>query len=155
DGDELEPASRLRRKAKLIAWHQGEARAKPERALPHLSAVIELEPDRWQHYAERAKAYGGYAAMTQGSDRNGLAIKDYSRAIELKGAESWLWRERGLAYQRKREWDKAVADFSVLIGADLQNPAGWGARARAHVGACRWEEALEDYSKAIELNPRS
>lgn len=82
------------------------------------------------------------------------AIQQFTRAIELrKGKFSDASFNRGLAYQEKKEWDKAVADFTAVIAAKPRMADAYLERGRSYTGKGNAQAALADFAKAIELKP--
>jgi len=62
--------------------------------------------------------------------------------------------ERGLAWHDGRQWDKAIAEYTLALRCDPD-----GAHIYTNRGACYraqgdQQAALRDYTRAIELNPR-
>ena len=64
-----------------------------------------------------------------------------------------LFDERGLAYERKGEYDRAVADYTnaIKLADDYRAPSGYIARARALLGSEDYEGASADLARAAKL----
>jgi tetratricopeptide (TPR) repeat protein len=83
------------------------------------------------------------------------AVAAYSKVIELEPGHNGGWCNRGVAYQRLGQWQKAHDDFSraiQLVPTHLY--ALWG-RAEVHGTTGQWAMAIADYDKAIEAAQRS
>jgi tetratricopeptide (TPR) repeat protein len=111
--------------------------------------VIDLHPDRYEAWAERANIY---LRLKQWEE----AIADFSRAVELapKSEASGSYEGRGTAYYWLKQPDKALADFTKALEL---NPSWWGAwawRGLLHREMKEWDKAVADCSKAVELNPQ-
>src|SRR5262249_33076428 len=81
------------------------------------------------------------------------AIGDFDAAIAI-APEFWdAYIDRGLAWVRKGQYDRAIADFTE--GSHSTENAYLALNNRANVYALQSKngDALEDYSRAIELNP--
>ena len=61
--------------------------------------------------------------------------------------------KRGIAYYKKREYDKAIADFSEVIERDSNHAESYYNRGNAYCDNVDFDEAIADYTKAIELKP--
>lgn len=74
-----------------------------------------------------------------------LALKDYTRTIELRPKDPFRYYARGLAYMQQNKYALAQSDFSKAI---LLKPAYanfYLGRARAYSGLEKYESALADY----------
>ena len=100
-------------------------------------------------YYNRGVAYGVIEAILTS------AIEDYTKAIELKPDFAIAYINRGVAYNDKGDHDFAIADCIKAIHlkpnfAEAYNNRGGCLQASQR----RFDRAIEDHSKAIELNPR-
>ncbi|MEP6809823.1 MAG: tetratricopeptide repeat protein [Chthoniobacterales bacterium] len=62
---------------------------------------------------------------------------------------------RGVKYARKKEYDKAIVEFSAAIESQPQDPKNYSNRALSYELSGKLEEAKADYTKAIALRPSS
>src|SRR5438105_10670043 len=62
---------------------------------------------------------------------------------------------KGFEFAKKKEYDKAVAEFTEAIKAEPKDPMNYFNRATAYRGAGKMEEARADFSKAIEMAPNN
>src|ERR1044071_5922730 len=60
----------------------------------------------------------------------------------------------GVEFAKKKEYDKAVEEFSKAIQSEPNDPKNYFNRATAYRGLNKFTEAYGDYSKAIELSPQ-
>jgi Tfp pilus assembly protein PilF len=70
-------------------------------------------------------------------------------AINSKHANAYACR--GLAYVEKKEWDKAIADFTESIRIDPKNYTAYAGRGLAFRGKREWDKAHRDLQNAEEL----
>src|ERR1700682_4955910 len=61
---------------------------------------------------------------------------------------------RGFEFAKKKEYDKAVEEFTKAIEAEPGDSKNYFNRATAYRGLNKLSEAFADYSKAIELAPQ-
>ena len=60
---------------------------------------------------------------------------------------------RGLAYKRKGQWDRAIADFSEAIRLNPDFATAFNNRGNIYYGKGQFDRAIKDYDKAIHLKP--
>ncbi len=60
---------------------------------------------------------------------------------------------RGLAYKRKGQWDRAIADYSEAIRLKSDDAQVFNNRGNAYYHKGHLDRAIEDYDDAIRLNP--
>jgi serine/threonine protein kinase/tetratricopeptide (TPR) repeat protein len=110
--------------------------------------IIELHPDRYEAWHERASVHLQLKQWEK-------AIADLSRAIELAPTNeaSGSYEARGTAYYWLERRDKALADFSKAIELNPSWWGGWAWRGYLHREMEQWDKAVADCSKALELKP--
>ena len=60
---------------------------------------------------------------------------------------------RGLAYKKKGQWEKAIADFSEAINLKPDFVFAFSNRGNAYYGKGLFDRAIKDYDEAIRLKP--
>lgn len=60
---------------------------------------------------------------------------------------------RGLSYERKREWDNAIADFTTVIWREPRSSLALAERGLSYNHKQRTELALRDFDEMVRLNP--
>jgi tetratricopeptide (TPR) repeat protein len=60
---------------------------------------------------------------------------------------------RGLAYKKKGQWDRAIADYSEAIRLKSDVAQVFNNRGNAYYYKGQWDRAIEDYDDAIRLQP--
>jgi len=122
-----------------------------DEAIEHLQALVEARPDEMRGYLALGGVYG--------SRENWRASADlYDRAIErLKEPESADWNifyQRGIAYERLREWNRAEPNFRKALELNPDQPQVMNYLGYSWVDKnMNLEEALEMIQKAVELRP--
>ena len=61
---------------------------------------------------------------------------------------------RGNAYEKKGQYDKAISDYSKAIEINPKYAKAYNNRGIAHAIRGQYEKTISDYNKAIEINPR-
>lgn len=91
-----------------------------------------------------------YAALNQ----HDQAIAALSRCLVTSGSDmAAAYQTRGDCYLEKKEYGKAIADYTAFIAVNLDNPRGYTARARVLKEIGNFDQAIEDMNKAISLEP--
>lgn len=104
---------------------------------------------------ERAQAYRDAFNKNYNNEYLTLAIKDYTRVLELDPKNQLALYERAWAYCLMSEYNSAVTDFSALIKLNPTYEYGsvYQSRGWTYEQLGDLEKALADYDKALELNP--
>jgi tetratricopeptide (TPR) repeat protein len=108
---------------------------------------------------------GGVAAAAQDSPRRECAGRDPDRAIAACNLilerdrlppriRATALRFRGIALSRKREFDRAIADFSTALRIDPDDARLYNLRGVAYRRKGEYDNAIADYNAALRLNPR-
>jgi tetratricopeptide (TPR) repeat protein len=125
---------------RAIAWYN---KKEPDRSIADFTKLLELESDY------NAIAYVFRAEIWETKANFDQAISDYTKAIEVRPGDSKIYISRAKAWAKKGEfiWRKTesaykegTADFNQIINAD------------AHL-TTNYERALDDYKKALSLDP--
>jgi len=64
------------------------------------------------------------------------------------------YNKRGLAYVRKRNYDRAIADFGKAIALNPEKAGLYSNRGNAHRKMGEVDRAIQDYGRAIALNAK-
>jgi tetratricopeptide (TPR) repeat protein len=112
------------------------------KAAEGFSQAIELTPERWEAWNDRASFYFN-------RQRWDSAVADYSEAIELAPEVHSSWLHRGHSFLHLAQWDKAAADFTKVIEGWPHDTGGWFFRACAYAQLNQQEKAIGDLRQAI------
>lgn len=152
---ELEQADELKKLDEQIAAHPEDAGAYYERGqlyhrlgmyekcIEDFSKVIDLSPPN-----ANAFWFRGYAYVKLKNDD--AALEDYCEALTLNELPG-VYCNRGLIYCRRKEYDKALADFSRAIEIGPDSADYHIDRADAYLNLNRPENSLEDINLALML----
>ena len=80
------------------------------------------------------------------------AIKDYD-AIIAKSKDFKVYNDRGSAYLKKKQYDKALQDFNTAISLNTRNATLYRNRSDVYTAMKMYPQALKDLKKALELMP--
>ena len=82
-------------------------------------------------------------------------LADYTKAIELDPKSAMAYINRGVAYAKLKQYEKAIADFTRAIELDPKSASVYIRRGYAYVQLNQYDKAITDYNRAIELDPKS
>ena len=82
-----------------------------------------------------------------------LAVKDYTKAIQLKRNYTAAYCNRGVAYGKINKNDLAITDYSMAIQLDPDYAKAYYNRGNAYRRKGEIDKAIEDYSEAINKDP--
>jgi tetratricopeptide (TPR) repeat protein len=93
-------------------------------------------------------------ASVCGSGTGGEAIAACSRILALNPKSAEAYNNRGNAYDRKGDYDRAISDLDQAIRLDPKNTVVYNNRGYAYTGKGDYDRAISDLDHAIRLNPK-
>jgi tetratricopeptide (TPR) repeat protein len=81
------------------------------------------------------------------------AIPDFTKAIELRPRDAAALLDRGGVYLLVKDYAAAIADASAALAIDSRLAAAYNLRGRAQREGGHPQKALEDFNRAVEINP--
>ena len=79
---------------------------------------------------------------------------DGCTAVIQSGPRAWAFNNRGSAYGRKGDYDRAIADSTEAIRLDPKDAHAYNNRGHAYYGKGDYDRAIGDYTEAIRLDPK-
>ena len=136
-------------------------------ALPDKGEPInkwEPESDGWQNVvdgirnvvkeilsqAELAFQHGNTFMMIK---QMAMAIERYSHAIDLNPDFAEAYNNRGIAYDNKSEYYRAISDFDMAIQLNPNDAIVYNNRGFSYNNKSDYDRAIWDFNMAIQLNP--
>ena len=120
-------------------------------AIQCFTKAIDLQPNFGIYYFKR-----GYPKMLQG-DLDG-AIKDYTKAIQLKDKEfnfyNAYYEFRGDAQVKKGDFDSALIDYTEALRLKPVNSEALVGRGTVYLHKRDLDRAIDDFSEVIRLETR-
>jgi tetratricopeptide (TPR) repeat protein len=93
--------------------------------------------------------------MGNAQQKNGdshSAIDSYSKALTLSPSFYFAYANRGIAYNKIKEYEKALSDFNAaLAGGEI--PPAYSGRGETYYRLGNYDQAVSDLNLAISLNP--
>jgi tetratricopeptide (TPR) repeat protein len=83
-----------------------------------------------------------------------LALFISACAAPKKEKDAEAYYNRGVAWQKKGDYDRAITDYTKAIEINPGDALAYYNRGNAYQGKGQYERAISDYNKAIELNPK-
>ena len=84
----------------------------------------------------------------------GLAIKNYTLAIEKDPENYFAYHNRNVAYQYLGEFDLAIKDLTSLIKINPEDTIAYHERAMLYYQKQEYKLAVIDFNSAIKINPQ-
>lgn len=111
-------------------------------AVSELTQAIQIDDKNPDAYLSRASAYDAMGKPDE-------AIADLTKAISIDPTNAQAYLQRAMLYKHRGQYQESIADLSeaVKLRPDLIT---W--RASVHREHGKTDEALEDYTKAIEIH---
>ena len=103
-------------------------------------------------YTEEDWFYKGQEAIDKKNYSD--AIQFYSKSISLSNKNSWVYNNRGAAYNYLKEFHKAMEDLNKAIEIDPKNAYAYNNRGYTYSKLKEYQKAIEEYNKATELDPK-
>lgn len=103
----------------------------------------------------RADEVGDAAKACEQTQDLDLLIKGCSTLIEVLSQEAkpYLYTKRGNAYADKKDFSKAIADYTQLIAIIPAQKDGYLNRGIAYMRMKAADKALADFQKVVEIEP--
>lgn len=119
---------------------------KPEEALAEYEMAIELDP-------EYGTPYNNIGIYYKDQNDYETALSYYNKAIEADPEQTRAYRNKGEAHYQLGELEEALAAYNQAIEIEPEEAENYNARGNHyHDDLKDYNPALEDYSKAIELD---
>jgi tetratricopeptide (TPR) repeat protein len=83
-----------------------------------------------------------------------LAFNAVNQAIKRNPAETSAFYVRGILFNNKGDYDKAIADFTTAIKQQPDLVPAYYYRADAYTQSGQYRQAIRDYDRIFALNPR-
>ncbi len=113
-----------------------------------LTRALELRPNQAEYYVDRGQARDGL-----GRERD--ALDDLDRAEELGSTAAMLYYQRMQVHRRLGHDISARRDLDHLLRLTPTDEKGFVARGLARAANGDMKAALDDFTRAVELNPNS
>lgn len=123
-----------------------------EKAILDYTKAIEKQPTDVAALVNRAAAY-------LASNQLEKSEQDYTAAITLQPKSPLLYQQRAVTRKAMAKIDDAISDFSQAIeiyGPNKpQSIPAWMSRGFLHFQTAKHQQAIDDFSHVIQLNPKA
>jgi len=134
------------------AWRES-AKGNYNQAVANFNLALTKNP-------RSAEAYVGLSSINENKRYYDRALEYISKAIEIepKAGYFWLrgdlWQSKEIIWgSKKRDFERAVEDYTSAINRDPGFAAAYTDRGSCYISMGKYETALADYKKALELVP--
>ena len=83
-----------------------------------------------------------------------LALFISACAVPKKEKDAEAYNNRGVAWQRKGDYDRAITDYTKAIELNPRFAEAYYNRGNAYYSKGQYDQAISDCNKALELNPK-
>ncbi len=127
-------------------------RNKKKEAIQKFLETTRLDPEHAEAFYQIGCIYSNSHPAPK--EHYEIAIEHLNKVIILKpkGVDALI--QRGVAYRRSGNFDKAMTDFNKAIKIDPKNAKAYNRRGVVYAQCNQYNKALEDYSQAIKLNSK-
>ena len=99
-------------------------------------------------------AIGGCSRLIESITRlNESKRRLFGGELISEGNLAKAYYNRGIAYEKKGEYDRAIADYDTAIKLNPKNATAYNNRGIAYSKKGEYDRAIADYDTAIKLNP--
>lgn len=116
-------------------------------ALESMNRSIELDPKISESYFYRGNIY-------YGRQNYSAALNDYLKAVELNPKYSEAYYNIGVTYNTTNKFQESIEPLTKAISL-VPNEYMYQTRASSFFNLRKLQEAVDDYSKAIAINPKA
>ncbi|MBO7237840.1 MAG: tetratricopeptide repeat protein, partial [Elusimicrobiaceae bacterium] len=102
---------------------------------------------------QRPEIYFWRGRIEQNQGHLDEAVSFYSKAINRDGAFAPAYRYRASAFKDMGELEASAQDYTQLVALQPE-PIFYNRRGLVYEELAKWDEALADYNKTIELSPQ-
>jgi tetratricopeptide (TPR) repeat protein len=122
------------------------------RALPALAVCLPLAAQ--QPSPDQARCVNeGFAFSLDEQISGCTAVLGSGRGTAANRAVAYYYR--GLAHYDKRDYDRAIADYSEAIRLNPSEASAYNGRGNAYHDKREYDLAIADYTRAIEIDPKN
>ncbi|MEO5717474.1 MAG: tetratricopeptide repeat protein [Chthoniobacterales bacterium] len=153
-----------------------------DKAIEEFTKAIELQPKDPKNYRNRALTYRlmGETKKSKADEAKAIevspksvkshianaralirdknykeALNELNSALEMESRNTTTLRLRAYVYLLQNKWEKAIADYTVAINSVREvDVEGRSRRGFAYRNLKKYDLALEDFSKVIEVQPK-
>ncbi len=131
----------------------------PDRAITAYNKALEVDPNFYKAYRDKAEAYLYKARYDDG-------LKSVQSALMFYDQDGLCYFCRGRLYYKKGEYDKALEDFNKAVELITADKAGdteaydkatvaglYTSRALCYIKKSMFKDAVQDFKAAAEIDP--
>ena len=128
-------------------------KAKAQRQLNEYEAALQTCSTALKYY-QSPQLWNCKALTLYSLDRYDSAVNAYDEAIKIAPEDVWLWNNRGEAYARLQQTEKAVFDFKRAIDlAPGKSFVSWNNLGKLYYQQQEYTQAIEAYEQALTVKP--
>ncbi|WP_430403085.1 tetratricopeptide repeat protein [Fluviicola sp.] len=117
-------------------------------AMNDLLVAVKCDSSNYKGVSALAEVYALYGDLE-------MAIRTYSRSIELNKSYYVNYLDRALCKKESGKYDEAAQDLRIALSLDSTDQEVFGLMGEVHVLLKKYEEAVTYLKKSVELSPNS
>ncbi len=121
-------------------------------------AIDALKKEEMNQPKDRARTHLEIGYAYEGLEKYDDAIARFNSALQLDDAYSLVYKERGNCYYKKKDYEKALADFtkySSLEGGDIEDADFWYRKGWCENEFDKFSEAVVSLKKEVAQDDRN
>lgn len=115
-----------------------------DKAIEDFNTLVKLQPDK-------PLGHEGLASVYEHKEDWDNAIAEYGEVLKIRN-NAYVYMERGRAYLKKKDYDKAIDDFTMYSAQTPQGMTGYCLRGDAYAAKGEYEKAVEDYATGMKAD---
>ena len=129
-------------------------KAKAQRQLDDYEAALQTCNNALRYYQSPQLLNYCKALTLYGLGRYEEAISAYNESIEIDPDDIWSWYNRGEAYTKLQQYDRAILDFKKVIQLDSDRSfVAWNNLGKVYYQQKKYQQAIEAYNEALAIKP--
>ena len=128
-------------------------KAKAQRQLDDYQAALQTCNTALKYY-KSPKLLNCKGLTLYSLERYSAAIAAYDESIEMYPDYIWSWYNRGEAYIKLQQYDRAILDFQKVIQIDPNSSfLAWNNLGKVYYQQQEYQKAIEAYNEALAIKP--
>ena len=103
--------------------------------------------------SSNADAYYNRALLFEQRENPQMAVKDYTKAIELNPNHVEAYYNRGLVFSKMQKYELAAKDFDAVLSLNPRSFEAYCNRGNVNYRLGKKDFALNDYASALKIRP--
>jgi len=121
----------------------------------NLGAAIQLYEEALEINSSFARAWANKGLVHQNRGETGVALECYDEALELRPNWAQVLKQKGIILLYEERPEEALPLLEQAVGENSGDWNSWNNKGRALMNLGRFEDAVDSFERAENLNPES